>query len=94
MPRGKTKKHYSKSKKTIESDDISHEKEVEVELDDDDYIVQISEAIMYPFNMISSIFNYDDDDEPENDADEIVEEKREPKKKRGRTKTRRSYNKN
>lgn len=94
MPRGKTKKHYSKSKKNIESDDVLHEKEVEVELDDDDYIVQISEAIMYPFNMISSIFNYDDDDEPENDADEIVEEKLEPKKKRGRTKTRRSYNKN
>ena len=90
MPRGKTKKHYSKSKKTIESDDISHEKEVEVELDDDDYIVQISEAIMYPFNMLSSIFNNDDDD----DADEIVEEKRESKKKRGKPKTRRSYNKN
>jgi len=90
MPRGKTKKHYSKSKKNIESDDVLHEKEVEVELDDDDYIVQISEAIMYPFNMLSSIFNNDDDD----DADEIVEEKRESKKKRGKPKTRRSYNKN
>tara|TARA_B100000524_G_scaffold83518_2_gene38555 strand:- start:911 stop:1183 length:273 start_codon:yes stop_codon:yes gene_type:complete len=90
MPRGKTKKHYSKSKKNIESDDVLHEKEVEVELDDDDYIVQISEAIMYPFNMLSSIFNNDDDD----DADEMVEEKRESKKKRGRPKTRRSYNKN
>ena len=91
MPRGKTKKHYSKSKKNIESDDVLHEKEVEVELDEDDYILQISEAIMYPFNMISSIFNDDDDDD---DADEIVEEKRESKKKRGRPKTRRSYNKN
>lgn len=94
MPRGKTKKKYFKSKNTNEINDDLHEHEYEVELDEDDYIVQLTEAFMYPFNMISSMLSDDNDNEQNKDLDENVEEKSESKKKRGRPKTRRTYNKN
>jgi len=91
MPRGKTKKKYSKSKKSLDNN-LNEEKD-DVELDGDDYIVQITEAIMYPFNMLSSMFNDNEesDDDNDDDTDESIEEKYEPKKKRGKTKTKRNY---
>ena len=85
MPRGKTKKSHSNvSKKSLE------DSEEEIDMDDTDYLSQFTNFFFYPFTMMGSLLDYEEDTDEEESTEEPIQKKKSQKKK-GRPRTKRHY---